>query len=172
MTPTSLRPRSTFAATFAALLACLAFGSTAPTTAETPPAPEAAKKAEAPLSPRNSPRFEFRVHFWPTLHHHLRGEARRKVFPKRYRANPIPSELPEAERAAWEKALALYDREVLLKDILRDRELVALKDALGDVGDAPNLQALRAKFPPPFGDVLDALEAAAPIYRARLWPEH
>ena len=55
------------------------------------------------------------------------------------------------------------------RDLLFDGEMVKIKNALADLGDAPDLSTLRGQFD---GEALDTLERAAPVYRKHLWPEH
>ncbi len=134
------------------------------------PPPTAAPGRQA-VAPAPSPLFEFRTGFWVSLHHHLRGEARRLPFSLKGKLakNPDPATLPAEERAAWERALAVYEQKMAPRDLLFDGEMVKIKNALAELGDAPDLSALRGRFD---GESLDALERAAPVYRAHLWPEH
>jgi hypothetical protein len=60
------------------------------------------------------------------------------------------------------------------KDLLFTTELIQLKDQLGDFEDCDELSGRKRKFcdaglPP---NLTQVLEAAAPLYRAHLWPEH
>ncbi len=118
-----------------------------------------------------APLFEFRTGFWVSLHHHLRGEARR-LAPARegkLARKPDPATLPAGERAAWEASLAAYEQTMAKRDLLFGDGMVEIKDALADLKDASDLSSLRGRFD---DEDLDALERAAPVYRARLWPEH
>ncbi|HXU31343.1 MAG TPA: hypothetical protein VN851_12255, partial [Thermoanaerobaculia bacterium] len=138
----------------------------------TPSPPPAATPAGHPaVAPGASPLFQFRTGFWVSLHHHLRGEARRLPFSLKGKLakNPDPAALPAEERAAWESALAVYEKKMAPRDLLFDVEMVKIKNALADLGDAPDLSALRGRFDV---EALDALERAAPVYRKHLWPEH
>ncbi len=137
-----------------------------------PSPPQATTSANRPAaSPTTSPLFEFQTGFWVSLHHHLRGEARRLPLSLKGKLsrNPDPATLPADERAEWEGALAVYEQKMAPRDLLFDEEMVKIKNALADLGDAPDVSALRGRFD---GETLDALERAAPVYRARLWPEH
>src|SRR5882724_1103105 len=77
---------------------------------------------------------------------------------------PVTSLLPD-ERAAWEGSLAAY--EGMAKVSLFDDGLVKLNNTLAVMGDATVLQ-LNLVAP----QVATALNAAAPVYRAHVWPDH
>ncbi len=136
-----------------------------------PSPPPARTSGDQAAASGAAPLFEFRTGFWVSLHHHLRGEARRLPFSLKGKLakNPDPATLPADERAAWEGALAIYEQKMAPRDLLFDGEMVKIKNALADLEDAPDLSALRGRFD---GESLDALERAAPVYRAHLWPEH
>jgi hypothetical protein len=108
--------------------------------------------------------FRFQNNFWVNLHHFVRGEARRRAF----NAPPLMpvSALSEAERTAWTSALDGY-AELANLDLVFDERLIRINNALATRGGAATL---------PEGLVepgaLAALNRAAPIYRAHLWPEH
>ena len=112
--------------------------------------------------------FAFRVGFWASLHHHLRAEAVRPT------GTLDAAALPPEERAAWEGALAVYKKSVVPRSYLFDEGMVALQNSLAAAGEAPDLAPLRARFAADVGaaEAISALERAAPVYRARLWPGH
>jgi hypothetical protein len=140
-----------------------------------------ANYTEAPL-----PVFELHSGFWINLHHTLYQEARqRKAFLSRD-ANTSKSALPagksvlagkgltDAEQKAWDDAVAFYMLNYADKDLLFTTELIQLKDQLGDFEDCDELSGRKRKFcdaglP---ASLMQVLEGAAPVYRARLWPEH
>lgn len=137
--------------------------------------------AETPL-----PVFELHSGFWINLHHTLYYEARqRKAFLSRD-ANTTKSAGPaaksvlagkgltDAEQKAWDDAVAYYMLNYADKDLLFTTELIQLKDQLGDFEDCDELSGRKRKFcdaglP---ANLTQVLEAAAPVYRAHLWPEH
>ena len=137
--------------------------------------------AETPL-----PVFELHSGFWINLHHTLYYEARqRKAFLSRD-ANTTKSAVPavksvlagkgltDAEQKAWDDAVAFYMLNHADKDLLFTTELIQLKDQLGDFEDCDELSGRKRKFcdaglP---ANLTQVLEAAAPVYRAHLWPEH
>ncbi len=139
------------------------------TTSSPPPAATSAELR--PAAESSASLFEFRTGFWVSLHHHLRGEARRLpgALEGKFVRRPDPSTLPADERAAWESALAVYARTMAPRDLLFDEDLVKIKNALAEVDPQSNLSAVRDRLD---ADSLEALERAAPIYRSRIWPEH
>jgi hypothetical protein len=130
------------------------------------------------------PVFELHSGFWINLHHTLYYEARqRKAFLSRD-ANATKSAAPksvlaekgltDAEQKAWDDAVAYYMVNYADKDLLFTTELIQLKDQLGDFEDCDELSGRKRKFcdaglP---SNLTQVLEAAAPVYRAHLWPEH
>jgi len=106
--------------------------------------------------------FTFQNNFWVNLHQFLHAEAGRRAARQALRFEP--ARLSEAERAAWEEALTVYGP-ISKRDPVRDMGLIVVNDALSQVeGDTlPSTieQAIAA-----------ALTRAAPVYRARLWPDH
>jgi hypothetical protein len=132
------------------------------------------------------PVFELHSGFWINLHHTLYYEARqRKAFLSRD-ANTTKSAPPTAksvlagkgltdtEQKAWDDAVVYYMLNYADKDLLFTTELIQLKDQLGDFEDCDELSGRKRKFcdaglP---ANLTQVLEAAAPVYRVRLWPEH
>lgn len=106
--------------------------------------------------------FVFQNNFWLNLHQFVRGEAYRRSV----KAAPEldPATLNEADRATWIAAVDAYV-DYSKRDVLFDDELRALNNALVPLRDVAQL---------PEGVVSAAatktLNAAAPIYRARIWP--
>jgi hypothetical protein len=106
--------------------------------------------------------FVYRNNFWLNLHEFLRGE----IF-RRSANRPLgidPASLTDAERQSWASAIEVYT-EVAKLDRLFDAESRRMNNTLAMTGDATRLAE----------GLLDsrttaALNAAAPIYRARLWP--
>jgi hypothetical protein len=107
--------------------------------------------------------------FWPNLHHVLYAEAWRKRGGEAERGNsgllpePLTGDLTQAERAAWDAAVAYYDRELADHDLLFElgdirRALYRGADKLPDTGLGKEHH--------------DALAAAAPVYAKYWWPAH
>ena len=149
------------------VLLALALGACA---APSPPPPSSPGDRVQPARVA-TPLFELRTGFWVSLHHHLRGEARRLpvALEGKLPRDPDPATLPADERAAWEASLTAYGRTMAKRDLLFGDEMVEIKNALADLQDASGLSTLRGRFD---DEALDALERAAPVYRALLWPEH
>lgn len=136
-----------------------------------PSTPPATTATSPSVSSGAAPLFEFRTGFWVSLHHHLRGEARRLpvALEGKLARIPDPAALPVGERSAWEASLAAYGHTMAKRELLFGDGMVEIKNALADLEDAPDLSSLRGRFD---DEDLDALERAAPVYRTRLWPEH
>jgi len=122
----------------------------------------AAAIALAGLRPQAAePAFRFQNNFWVSLHHTLRGEARRRDV-----QGPTlikTSGLSDRERAAWSSALDVY-APYGRRDVVFDAGLNAVNNALALLSD----DAAIDKAP------IDAaarrgLTIAAPIYRAHFW---
>jgi hypothetical protein len=132
------------------------------------------------------PVFELHSGFWINLHHTLYHEARsrtsaappdKNVRPSGPTLNTTPnakSAFTSAEQNIWDDAVAYYAANYAAKDLLFSTELIQLKDQLGDFEDCDELSGRKRKFcdaglP---AKLTQILEAAAPVYRAHLWPEH
>lgn len=113
----------------------------------------------------------FHSAFWINLHHVLYAEAwaRRQGTGGRSLAGsfpePLVATLSADERAAWDAAVAYYDRALAGRDLVFDAGLAGIRRALlAGSSDAP-----RAGLA---SDHRAALAAAAPVYRAHWWPAH
>jgi hypothetical protein len=97
--------------------------------------------------------FEFHSGFWINLHHFLYEQAMADT--------PPPSASP-----AWQQAVDYYRREVVKHDWLTD-EAARINNRLANLDDAasPRDSGLAP-------DLIAALDAAAPIYKAQWWPKH
>ena len=133
------------------------------------------------------PVFELHSGFWINLHHTLYHEARARTTSEGSldksgktsgpTLNTTPGakpSLPPAEQHIWDDAVAYYVANYAAKDLLFSTELIQLKDQLGDFEDCDELSGRKRKFcdaglP---AKLTQVLEAAAPVYRAHLWPEH
>src|SRR2546426_1464213 len=132
------------------------------------------------------PVFELHSGFWINLHHTLYHDAKLRTTAaspdksgKTYgpTLNTAPGAKPSlspAEQRIWDDAVAYYAANYAAKDLLFSTELVQLKDQLGDFEDCDELSGRKRKFcdaglP---AKLTQVLEAAAPAYRAHLWPDH
>jgi hypothetical protein len=109
--------------------------------------------------------FVFQDNFWLNLHQFLRGE----VYRKNIKAPPglEPATLTESDRRIWNQALESYTglakRDQLFDDLMRTSG-----NTLAMNGDP---RQLPERLDPPIGAGTRAtLNAAAPIYRAKVWP--
>jgi hypothetical protein len=132
------------------------------------------------------PVFELHSGFWINLHHTLYHEAKLRAAATQPNkgaktSGPTLNTTPEAkttltsgEQRVWDDAVAYYVANYAAKDLLFSTELIQLKDQLGDFEDCDELSGRKRKFcdaglP---AKLTEVLEAAAPVYRAHLWPEH
>jgi hypothetical protein len=145
-----------------------------------PASPQQSSSAYGPL-----PVFEFHSGFWINLHHMLYYEAKlRSTPPAASPRNPVTPQLKlksmketatltPAERQAWDNSVAYYAANYANKDLLFNNELILLKNQLADFEDCDELSGAKKKtcdagLPP---QLTQALDAAAPVYRAHLWPD-
>jgi len=107
--------------------------------------------------------FVFQNNFWVNLHQFLRGEIYR-----RGASLPLgmdPAALSETDRTAWASAIEVYI-DIAKGDLIFDENARRIANTLAMTGEA-------ARLPEGLLDARTtaALNAAAPIYRARLWPD-
>jgi len=132
------------------------------------------------------PVFELHSGFWINLHHTLYHEARQRTAaaapdksskssgPALHTEPDAKPTLTPAEQHQWDDAVAYYVSNYAAKDLLFSTELIQLKDQLGDFEDCDELSGRKRKFCDAglSAKLTQVLEAAAPVYRAHLWPEH
>jgi hypothetical protein len=133
--------------------------------------PISAAQEEPPAAPL--PVYEFHSGFWLNLHHTLYRIARsqRSANPP---ANSGISNLSPAEQRAWSAAIALYAKTYADKDLTVSLEMTLIKNQLGDFETCEDLAGFKKKtcdagLP---AKLTEALDNAAPVYRAHLWPGH
>src|SRR5215467_8038196 len=119
------------------------------------------------------PVLEFHSCFWLNLHHTLYHQARLQRATAGTPASLVPN-LTAAEQKTWDAAIAYYLQTYAGKDLLFSLDLVLIKNQLGDFETCEDLAGLKKKtcdagLPK---RLTDALDSAAPIYRAHLWSEH
>jgi hypothetical protein len=105
---------------------------------------------------RNS--FDFHNGFWINLHQRLHQAAGAEA-PV---AVPVKS---EAERTKWQSSVGYYREQMVHRNLLFDDGMIAVKNALEDGEQSSSLSSGEG-LP---AAVIDALESAAPAYRANLW---
>src|SRR5260370_76494 len=131
------------------------------------------------------PVFELHSGFWINLHHTLYHDAKLRTAgspdkgsktsgPTLNTAPGAKPALSPADQRIWDDAVAYYAANYAAKDLLFSTELIQLKDQLGDFEDCDELSGRKRKFcdaglP---AKLTQILEAAAPVYRTHLWPEH
>ena len=134
--------------------------------------------AQEELPPAPLPVFEFHSGFWLNLHHTLYRAARSQ---RESGSTPTPKpvnfamgNLSTAENRAWTSAIAYYSKTYADRDLTVSLEMILVKNQLGDFETCEDLAGIKKKscdagLP---AKLTETLNAAAPIYRAHLWPEH
>jgi hypothetical protein len=124
-------------------------------------------RADAPVS--TTAQLEFHSSFWLNLHHTLFAAAwaRRPNTDQRRLVGALPSPLigplSDEERAAWDAAVAYYDRELADRDLRTGKGMTSIKLSL-----AAETLSGEAIGPEPRA----VLDRAAPVYRRHFWPAH
>jgi hypothetical protein len=130
-----------------------------------------------------NPVFEMHSGFWVNLHHFLYLQARllkssdSSTATGRGAAQPdeIPVSLldfPEADIHAWQNAVAFYSKDLANRDLLLNGDMEIINNQLSMMETCPDLEGkttplCKSGLRP---DLVAALEAAAPVYRAHWWP--
>jgi len=124
------------------------------------------------------PVYEFHSGFWLNLHHTLYHIARSQRSANSA-ANPAGassgiSGLSADEQRVWNNALAFYSRTYADQDLTVSLEMILIKNQLGDFETCEDLAGFKKKtcdagLP---AKLTEALDNAAPVYRAHLWREH
>lgn len=129
-----------------------------------------------------APVFRFQSGFWLNLHHFLyqqarlrserpitrtgsasaRGESRAAA-----QAAADTDSLTPEQLKAWNAALDYYAEALARRDLLFDNYMVLMKNRLAELATAPDLSTSGLRQ-----EVINAMETAAPVYRAHWWPEH
>lgn len=127
----------------------------------------------AQTDPYPLPVFEFHSGFWLNLHHTLYRQVRQQRTPVAV-PGALIGNLSPAEQKAWDAAIAFYAQGYVEKDLLFSLEMVLIKNQLGDFETCEDLAGLKKKtcdagLPK---RLTEALNTAAPVYRAHLWAEH
>lgn len=163
---------------------CLALG----TMAQTPEAQQGSSRVqESPPAEPRAPRpvFEFHSSFWVNLHHFLYEQARiegreptgrvgAETFAKEISSGVASAGGPDESSPDWRAAVAYYSQKMKGRDLLFDAGMVLINNRLAEMENCPDLSgrsvvACDSGLSP---QMILALERAAPIYRARWWPEH
>jgi hypothetical protein len=131
------------------------------------------------------PVFEFHSGFWVNLHHFLYLQARlmkgdpsltdtgRGAVPPHLSPASLEG-LSAEEIQAWQASVAFYVEDLAGRDLLLNMDMETINNRLGEMETCADLTgktnpACTAGLSP---GLIDALERAAPVYRAHWWPEH
>jgi hypothetical protein len=128
----------------------------------------------SPDAASHGPLFEFHSGFWINLHHFLylaavtQRSANGRRTPTMSEADiAILTSLPTEEQQRWSKAVAYYGAAMVQHDLLFDRNMEAIKNALEDAESSPDLVGVRIS-----DELRGVLLSVAPLYREHLWPRH
>jgi hypothetical protein len=148
-----------------------------------PPQSTSGGEALAPeRQPQQSPEkapvpvFEFHSGFWTNLHHFLYQQARAHNSPGGA-GKEIPlstAALTADEKHSWAAALDYYSNGFADRDLLFNGDMVLINDRLAEMEACADLSGHDGRncasgLRP---ELIAALERAAPVYRARWWPQH
>ena len=97
--------------------------------------------------------FDFHSNFWVNLHHFLYQQAVTK--------SPVHS-----DSEAWNHAVEVYRKDIATHELL-SRDITGINIALSKIENTESLQG--SGIDP---ELTQTLERAAPVYKARWWPEH
>ncbi len=144
------------------------------------PPPQQSAEIESPL-----PVFELHSGFWVNLHHFLYLQARLKkggastLDTGRGAAPPNESAaslagLSTEEVAAWQAAVTYYEKDLAGRDLLLNVDMENINNRLAELETCADLaghstSACTSGLRP---ELVEALDRAAPVYRAHWWPGH
>jgi hypothetical protein len=131
------------------------------------------------------PVFELHSGFWTNLHHFLYLQARLKkgdsaLLDTGHGAAP-PGDpavslagLSSDETAAWQSAVAYYQKDLAGRDLLLNMDMENINNRLSELESCADVAGLsvsacKSGLKP---ELIEALDRAAPVYRAHWWPEH
>lgn len=133
-----------------------------------------AAPAQSPVATESG--FEFHSGLWINLHHFLYQQAfwRKAASGSDAETAAVAAtklaktdKLSDAQRRDWSLSLDYYAASMIDRDLLFDDGMVAIKTALAAAEGKPSLAG--SGLAPA---LVQALERAAPVYRAVWWPEH
>jgi hypothetical protein len=170
----------------AAILARAATVQASPSAAA-PPAVPTQQSASAQSSAAESPLPVFEMHsgFWVNLHHFLYLQTRllrgNSSSTENGRGAAQPDELPvslidfpAADIRAWQDAVSFYTKDLANRDLLLNGDMEIINDQLSIMESCPDLEGKTTPLCKSGlrQDLVEALERAAPVYRAHWWVEH
>ncbi len=134
------------------------------------------------------PVFELHSGFWVNLHHFLylqarlaKGDSALSSSGDAGRGVAVPNEsaaslndASAAELRAWQAAVAFYSKDLAGRDLLLNSDMENINNRLSSLETCKELagksvSACTSGLAP---GLIDALDRAAPVYRAHWWPEH
>jgi hypothetical protein len=125
------------------------------------------------------PIFEFHSGFWLNLHHFLYEQARIAEHIQTSQGSSTKSAVADPNKStdpapAWQAAMDYYRKNMAHRDLLFDRNMVLINNRLADLETCPDLsgRTITSCTSGLQTNMIAALEGAAPIYRARWWPDH
>ena len=159
--------------TASALALALALSCSAPLRAQ--------QYGEAPVA---SPVLEFHSGFWINLHHFLYLEGRLRnaaadpadresQAQPEYSSSPPAGDLTPAEQKAWNAALDTYAQDWSSRNLLQNSDMVIVNNRLSELENCADFSGKGAPqcVPGLRPELVAALAAAAPVYRAHWWPQ-
>jgi hypothetical protein len=130
------------------------------------------------------PVFEMHSGFWVNLHHFLYLQARlvkgRALSTETGRGAAQPDEIPaslidfpEADIHAWQEAIAVYSKDLANRDLLLNGDMEIINNQLALMESCPDLEGKTTPLCKSGlrQDLVDALQRAAPVYRAHWWAQ-
>lgn len=122
--------------------------------------------------------FDFHSNFWLNLHHFLYEQARLRAHDDVTlggggKTSSSSYHFETEASPAWHAALDYYATNFIGKNLLFDFQLAAINNRLAELESCPDItnRATPACVSGLPGDLQSVLEAAAPVYRLRWWPE-
>src|SRR5579863_2398396 len=130
------------------------------------------------------PVFEMHSGFWVNLHHFLYLQARllkgNSPSSEAGRGAAQPDELPvslidfpEADIHAWQDAVTFYTKDLAGRDLLLNGDMEIINNQLSAMETCPDLEGKTTPLCKSGlrQDLVEALERAAPVYRAHWWTQ-
>jgi hypothetical protein len=138
-------------------------------TSDGPSMPTVRQRSQA--SDESTDPFAFHNGFWINLHHFLYEQAAERKKPgssgSAAGVDKSQDKLTPEQMQLWNAALDYYTNAVIKHDLLQDRDMATMNDALSLSEAEPDLARSGVN-----ADLSKVLESVAPIYRARWWPQH
>ena len=124
------------------------------------------------------PSLEFHSGFWVNLHHFLYLQARVRNdpaggAPKAYAISSVTAGMTPAEQRTWNNAVSVYAQDWSTRDLLHNGVMPLINNRLAELENCPEITGKSASQCTSGlqAGLAAALNEAAPIYRARWWPE-